>query len=226
MIGFVCVCVAYGAALLLIRPRPASLKAAPPSLGQHARTVGVTVTLGLVFSTVFLIVTDGTFLAVSEELYPKVALTTDPASFSPISVVTHVFVHHDVLHLIGNLGILALLSVYERRVGAKRFIAVFLVASLAAIPSVLAYPSGTAVCGASGGIFGLAAAYFTDHTNLSIREWSSALGAFVLVSGAVTLAAHLQTSGLDLPYAVDHLGHALGALGGVVFCRLRPRSAD
>ena len=121
-----------------------------------------------------------------------------------------------------NVTGLGLLSVYERRVGARRFLAVVGVASVASIPSALLY-SNAYVSGISGGVFGLAAAYFTDHERLTRKEWLMAIAFFAFIALVLSLDSALRTSGdKTLGFQIDHIGHVLGAIGGIVYCRLVP----
>ncbi|MCR9143869.1 MAG: rhomboid family intramembrane serine protease [bacterium] len=142
--------------------------------------------------------------------------------------LTHLLLHFDLLHLLSNLGLLGLLTVYERRVGHARYLAVLAVAGLASIPSVWMYSEPVLVCGISGGLLGLAAAYFTDHKELSRREWAVAVVVFLALFLILSLIDEIRTGGPGgaagpLSYQIDHIGHLLGAAAGLVYCRLRPR---
>ena len=116
---------------------------------------------------------------------------------------------------------LTLLSIYERRVGLNRYLAVLLVGTIVSSPSAFFYSEPLTVCGFSGGVFALGAAIFTDHENLSIKEWLSAILLFVVITAVLMFDSYLNGPQADaLTVEVDHIGHALGALGGIIYCRL------
>lgn len=92
------------------------------------------------------------------------------------------------------------------------------------MPSILFYSENVAVSGISGGVFGLAAAYFTDEKELSTKEWLAAISLFVFL--AILLAIEGEFKGRSSAAAdlrIDHIGHFLGALGAIIYCRLKPQ---
>ena len=116
---------------------------------------------------------------------------------------------------------LALLSVYERRVGLNRYLAVLLAGIIGSTFSVFFYPEPLKASGISGGVFALGAAFFADHENLSVKEWLLCIFLFVGVTAVMTLDSYLNASHIDVSTTqIDHIGHALGALGGIIYCRL------
>ncbi|WP_234912054.1 rhomboid family intramembrane serine protease, partial [Vibrio anguillarum] len=51
----------------------------------------------------------------------------------PLQLVSHLFVHGNLLHLATNVIGLGIASTYERRVGAKRYLSVLVVGALSSI---------------------------------------------------------------------------------------------
>ena len=97
------------------------------------------------------------------------------------------------------------------------------VGSVASIPSILFYSETTTVCGISGGVFGLAAAYFTDEDELTLKEWVMAILFFAVLASMIALQGEFNNASNEaLDMKVDHIGHLMGALGTIVYCRLRP----
>ena len=91
------------------------------------------------------------------------------------------------------------------------------------LPFYLFYPIPIAICGISGGVFGLAAAYFTDHEDLSIKEWIYAILFFAFLMIIFGLQSKYQShQSIELGFQVDHYGHILGAMGAIIYCRLKP----
>ena len=135
--------------------------------------------------------------------------------------ITHLFIHSDLYHVAANVSGIGLASIYERRVGSKRFMAVLAVASVTSIPSIIFYPEYTAICGISGGVFGLGAAYFTDYDNLTTKEWFYAvlLGIFLMV--LFSIQGEFKSNPSEyLQLEVDHIGHLMGFVGAIIYCRL------
>lgn len=224
MIFFVLFSLGFVAALTLIRPAPASLKARRLTYRDNVRQVRGTIAVGLLILVVFLLISDLTFTRVNEEYYPWLALNnlTSEAWRWPYQALTHLVIHGDVLHLVSNLVCLGLASVYERKVGTRRFLCVLMVGALASIPSVFFYSEIVLVSGLSGGIFGLAAAFFTDEDKLSFGEWLLAILVFCILAGLFSLQSLFLDTNESLSMKVDHLGHAFGAIGAILYCRLRP----
>lgn len=227
MILFAICSLAYLLTLLSIRPAPLSLKAEVPSFGQHGMSIRVSLLLGLLLLGIFLVTSDFGFIEADPAIIDGYAMrggwTLDARS--PLSGLTHWLLHINFQHLLTNVAGLGLLSVYERRVGTRRFVAVLLVACLASAFSVLFYPASTQLCGISGGLFGLAAAYFVDERSMTTKDWLLAIVFFGVVVGLLTLDGKLRSSSTSaVDFQIDHLGHFLGALGAVAYCRLRPLS--
>lgn len=140
-------------------------------------------------------------------------------------LAAYAFVHVDGVHLAVNaLGLLALGRWVERRVGAARAAAVMLSATVGAgLASATLSPAGTLVAGASGLVFGLAAATAAQVArDPSLR--STPEGREELTLLAVALGLHLLHD-LDAPL-VSASAHGGGMLAGAVVGSLvRPRSS-
>lgn len=225
MILFAICALVYSLTLLLVRPAPASLKAAVPGFWQHAASLKVSLLLGLSLMGIFLLTSEFGFIEADPDIINGFAMRGGWAleARSPLRGLAHWLLHMDFKHLVTNVAGLGLLSVYERRVGAQRFVAVLLVASLASAFSAFFYPAPTTICGISGGLFGLAAAYFVDERALTTKDWLTGIALFAVVAGMLMLNDALRSSGANVPdFQIDHIGHFLGALGAVAYCRLRP----
>lgn len=131
-------------------------------------------------------------------------------------LLTANFLHMDLFHLVTNLSALVLLSAYERRVGWGRFIAVFLVSAV--ISSIADLPwlgSHEASLGASGGMCGLAAAYFLDYRNLRISDWVKGLLIVTLIIG---IFSYLEPIIREASWGkIDHAVHIVGACAGMAY---------
>lgn len=227
MILFLITVTIYVGLLVSIKPAPSSLKASAVTYKENLQSVWASVCSGVLIMVVFLVTTNFGFITVDEYLYHILALSNDGEQFLkwPLQPITHLFVHGNLVHLAANVVGLGLASAYERRVGAKRYFAVLVVGAFASIPSILFYSENIAVCGISGGVFGLAAAYFTDEEELTLKEWLSAIFLFSFMALMLAFYSEFDSDSNDpLDMGVDHIGHLLGALGAILYCRLKPLS--
>lgn len=218
---------AYWLTLLSIKPAPLSLKAEVPSFGQNAMSIRISLLLGPLLLGIFLLTSNFGFTETDPAIIDGYAMRGGWAldARSPLRGLAHGLLHIDIKHVLTNVLALGVLSVYERRVGARRFVAVLLVACLVSTFSALFYTATTRLCGISGGLFGLAAAYFVDERAMTTKDWLIAIAFFGFVIGLLTLDGELRSAGkLAVNFQIDHLGHFLGALGAVAYCRLRPLS--
>lgn len=88
-------------------------------------------------------------------------------SIEPWRMLTSLFVHGSILHILFNMYSLFVLGPeLERLVGRWRFIALFLLSGLGGSVAVLLSSPNSAVIGASGAIFGLFGAYFVIARHL------------------------------------------------------------
>lgn len=224
MIFFLVSAIVYLALLTMIKPAPSSLKESPISYSENLKRVRASACSGVAVLLVFLLTTNFSFQAVDEQLYRILALNNRSQFLMwPFQSLSHLFIHGSLAHLASNVVGLGLASIYERRVGARRFLAVLLVGCLASIPSVFVYSEAVAVSGISGGVFGLAAAYFTDEESLTAKEWVAAILLFLVFSIALSIDTDLtMRSDEATAMRVDHIGHSLGAFGAIMYCRFRP----
>lgn len=89
------------------------------------------------------------------------------AGIEPWRMLTALFVHGSILHIVFNMFSLFVLGPeLERMVGRWRFAALFLLSGLGGSVAVLLTTPSSAVIGASGAIFGLFGAYFVIARHL------------------------------------------------------------
>ena len=145
---------------------------------------------------------------------------------NPYSIITHMFVHANLLHFIFNAFALFTLGLYfEEKVGSLRFGIIFFGTGVIA---AFLYALGTnfqirGVVGASGGLFGIIGAYarlyprdrfafFPLPLPLPIYTW-----AFIFFLGSMLL--HF-VPGLCLIPNVAHLAHVCGLFAGLAIAPL------
>lgn len=214
---FLLVTTAYILCLALWRPRPISLKTQLPGYWENIKSIKATLILGLILICVFWL-TSGLEFKESKSGALSILGTSEKGVTqlnAYFQIVTHIFVHINLKHLISNLVGLFYLSHYERRVGSGRYLMVFILSGIFSSLMAMPFHHDAVAAGASAGIFGLGAAYFTDHKNLSRREWIN----LVLISAFFGIIFALPDKHMQ-DIKIDHWGHFFGAVSGIILCRL------
>ncbi|WP_368497886.1 rhomboid family intramembrane serine protease [Herbiconiux sp. A18JL235] len=138
-------------------------------------------------------------------------------SFEPWRMLTAVFVHGSILHLLFNMFTLFVFgSALERLLGRGRYLALYLISGFGGSVAVTLLTNPLQpVVGASGAIFGLMGAYFIINRHLG----GNSVQLLVLV--ALNLAYGFLVPGISWQAHVG--GLIAGALVALVYVRTRPR---
>ena len=139
----------------------------------------------------------------------------------PWSVVTYMFVHADLMHLLFNmLGLYFFGPRLEVRLGSRRFLALYLISGIGgALLSVLT--PRVAIVGASGAIFGVYYGFAHFWPRDRILIWGVIpVEARILVIIMTVLALYGGVTGGG---GVAHLAHLGGFVGGFLYLRLSQR---
>lgn len=137
-------------------------------------------------------------------------------AIEPWRIVTSIFVHLSILHILFNMYSLFIFGpMMERMLGRARFAALFLLSGIGGSAAVLLIAPGTVVAGASGAIFGLLGAYFVIQRHLggNSRQLLIVIGLNLVLSFIPGIAWQAHIGGL-----------VVGALVGLIFVRTRNRS--
>ena len=156
-----------------------------------------------------------------------------PADVKPAALLGHMFLHGDVMHLLGNMIFLVLFGLLlERVLGTVFFVGAYVVTGLlaAALFIVTHAGSATPLVGASGAISGLMGAYLGVYGLRRVRFfytvgfWFGKFTAPALLVFPLWLAKELygHFSG-DGPIA--YMAHAGGLLGGLLIAALLKKQA-
>jgi membrane associated rhomboid family serine protease len=147
---------------------------------------------------------------------PAYVLPIPGAPFEPWRMLTSVFTHGSILHLLLNMYTLFIFgSVLERMLGRWRYLALFLISGLGgSVGVVLLADPLTAVVGASGAIFGLMGAFFIINRHLG----GNSVQLLVLV--AINLAYGFFVPGIAWQAHVG--GLIAGGIAALIFVRTRP----
>ena len=208
--------------MVFIKPSPKSFKDKPISIKENIWAIKGSIVLGILLLTAHLFVTKFTFLEVDSHLYNLLALHyLTSQDFLISQFFTNTFVHFNLIHLLSNLMFIGLLSVYERRVGLKRFLMVLLVAGLFSGLSILFYDVDNTTSGISGVVFGLGAVFFTDEKNLNYKDWAYALLSFLFLAIILSVRDFYEIQKIEnIGFQIDYIGHFLGAFGAIIYTRL------
>jgi len=222
MIFYIISVAIYVSAILFIKPSPNSFRDKPLSTKENFLAIKGSLFLGVLFLTIHLFVTDFTFLDVNEDTYQLLALNnSQDNNLWAIQYFTNIFIHFNLIHLLGNVFMIGLLSAYERRVGLKRFLTVFALSGLVSGISILFYSENVAISGISGAVFGIGAVFFTDEKNLTVKEWIYAILTFSVLAIMLSIRDYIDMQKLGtIGFNIDYIAHILGALTAIVYTRI------
>lgn len=156
-----------------------------------------------------------------------------PADVKPAALLGHMFLHGDVMHLLGNMIFLVLFGLLlERVLGTALFVAAFILTGLVAAGLFIVTHAGSTISlvGASGAISGLMGAYLGVYGLRRVRFfytigfWFGKFTAPAMLVFPLWLAKELygHFSG-DSPIA--YMAHAGGLLGGLMIALLLKKQA-
>ena len=151
-------------------------------------------------------------------------LAGDPA-LGALQLLTSMFVHASLVHIFGNLLVLLAFGLpFEERIGARRFVLVYLAAGVAAgLTQAVLATQPLLLVGASGAIFGVIGAFAASYPNLVVplplpvvfvmlfvrmRVWVGAVVFTILELALVSVAAPGDN--------VAHFAHLGGLAAGLV----------
>jgi membrane associated rhomboid family serine protease len=140
-------------------------------------------------------------------------------SFEPVQIITHMFMHGDFRHLLFNmLGLLFLGPLVEQALGPKRFLAMYLASGLAASLLQMILVKG-AVVGASGGVYGVLAAFATMFPNLELMLMfiPIPIKAKYVATGLILIGLFMGISGGMS--GIAHFAHVGGAVMGFILIK-------
>lgn len=127
----------------------------------------------------------------------------------PWTLITSIFLHGSLSHLVFNLFALVLFGmILEKFIGSKKFIAVFFVSGVAASIAALTYPSSL---GASGAIYGILGTLAAIRPKMIV--WTYGVPMPMVVAALFYLV--LDLAGMFFPSNIANAAHIAGLLVGV-----------
>jgi len=133
----------------------------------------------------------------------------------PWTLITHMFVHDDIPHLLVNMIVLFFFGTeLERRVGESKFLQIFIISGLvAAIGQMAVVPTGSMV-GASGALYGVMGCLAVIAPEITVLIY------FVIplsIRAAVVLFAVLDFAMMGSGDSIAHMAHITGLLAGLAY---------
>jgi len=146
-------------------------------------------------------------------LTDEFALISAEVFYKPWTIVTYIFLHGSVLHIVYNMFALGLFgSTLESIIGGKKFLILFFISGIVAgIGSVLFY---NASIGASGAVYGIFGALAVLRPRMTVYMGYGFPMPLVL---AVTLWAIGDFIGLFAPTEVAYAAHLFGLAFGLIY---------
>ena len=139
------------------------------------------------------------------------------AGSEPWRMITSMFVHLSILHILFNMYSLFIFGpMLESMLGRARFVALFFLAGFGGSVAVLLISPQSAVAGASGAIFGLLGAYFMIQRHLG--------GSNVQLLVVIGLNLVIGFVVPNIAWQAHLGGLIVGALVGFIFVKTRSRS--
>jgi membrane associated rhomboid family serine protease len=171
----------------------------------------------LIFANVVMFLVTSTFPVVQWALI----LVPGLILLRPWTVVTYMFLHADIMHLLFNmLGLYFFGPRLEARLGGGRFLQLYFASGIAGALLSLATP-GAAILGASGATFGVFLGYAMHWPRERVLIWGILpVEARVLVIVMTLLALFGARSGAG---GVAHLAHLGGFVGGFLYLKWSER---
>lgn len=139
-------------------------------------------------------------------------LTSSQVLAQPWTLVTAIFLHGSITHLLYNLLALALFgSILEHNIGTRRFLTLFFAAGIFA--SIASVPFYHAVLGASGAIFGIIGTLAILKPKMTI--W--VFGMPMPMALAAAIWAIVDILGIFAPGTTANIAHLAGLIAGIAF---------
>ncbi|NPA63033.1 MAG: rhomboid family intramembrane serine protease [Methanococci archaeon] len=156
------------------------------------------------------------------QMYLYFALYPNMAFSMPWQLITSIFMHATITHLLLNMFVLFFFGTYlERLIGAKKYILVFLISGIVGNLAYILYCHITGSylpsVGSSGAIFGVMGALAILHPRLKVVIFPIPVPISIRV--AVGLFALIDL--ILLPYSfktgIAHISHLAGLITGLIF---------
>lgn len=152
-------------------------------------------------------------------------LALQPRAFALVQLVTHLFAHGDIMHLVGNLLFLFVFgNAIDAKLGHLWFLLCFLLFGILAGLVWLILGNGMPAVGASGAIMGLMGMFLVlyprndvtifVYTWWNVGDWVWHIPSWIVIT--LYLIEDLLMTYLDANGAIAYVAHLGGAAAGIV----------
>jgi len=197
----------------------------------------VTFVLITINLAVFLFTWDLPTNKIRDEVVEQYGLTPEYLAYKPYTLITHMFLHADIIHFGGNMLMLAIVGLAgEEKIGSLKFLLFYFLSGLCTIPFgfLMEFMTGTLVIllGASGAIYGI---MFLAAT---VAGWEEVPVILIPILNIVAIPIILFTFKnikvpmfvamlfyfllnfitmfYNLPYSIGEIAHFGGLIGGLL----------
>lgn len=197
----------------------------------------VTFVLITINLAVFLFTWDMSKNQIRDEVVNEFGLTPQFLAYKPYTLITHMFLHADIVHFGGNMLMLAIVGlVAEEKIGSTKFVLFYFLSGLCTIPFgfLMEFMTNTLVTllGASGAIYGV---MFLAAT---VAGWEEVPAILIPILNFIAIPIVLFTFKnikvpmfvamlfyflmnfitmfYNLPYSIGELAHFGGLIGGLL----------
>ncbi len=147
----------------------------------------------------------------SFQITDSIALTSSKVLEQPWTIVTSVFAHGSLEHLIFNMFALALFGfILETIIGTQKFLLLFFTAGIVSSFAAMVYPSSL---GASGAIFGVMAALAILRPRQVVWFWGVPIPMII----TLIIWTLIDLVGLFVPSNIANAAHLAGLAIGILF---------
>ena len=185
---------------------------------------------------VFLFTWDISTNKVSDEVVDTLGLTPQFLIFRPYTLITHMFLHADIIHFGGNMLMLSIVGLAaENKIGSLKFLLFYLLSGLCAVPFgfIMEIFTNTLVIliGASGAIYGVmflaAMVAGWEEVPAILIPMLNIIAAPIIFFSFKNIKVPLVVAMLfyfllnlimmlyNLPYSIGELAHFGGVIGGI-----------
>ncbi|MEM7824968.1 MAG: rhomboid family intramembrane serine protease [Candidatus Aenigmatarchaeota archaeon] len=157
------------------------------------------------------------FNSLSQVVISNFGLSPDLITTRPYTLITHMFIHGDVIHLTSNMVMLGILGLMiENKIGSVKFLFIYIFSGLCAIPFALLIEFITGVSatliGTSAAIFGL---MFIGGL-IAGTEKVPMINLHLLVVIILFLLLNFALLILNAPISISEFAHFGGFIGGFI----------
>ena len=137
--------------------------------------------------------------------------------FEPYQIVSHMFMHGGIQHILFNMLALVFLGpMVEQVLGAKRFLTLYLLCGLASAAAHLLIDGQHPAVGASGAVMGVVIAFATMFPNVKLMVFPIPVPVRAAILAVIYVGLDLYLGMTSANTGVAHFAHLGGAVTGFI----------